>query len=320
MCDSSATPTPETSLDPEQKSVTPYHEDDADQQYRFRHSPQVRQFWLDHLPMWERNYKKVQRFEGCGSDAFVEYSPSLNDYRVRATHCGNRICPACQRAYAHRTGRRLAELFTHSRNHPPAFLTLTLKPSAAPLEDTIRHLKAFFRRLRATPLWKNAVKYGVAVVEVTRGKRGTHWHAHLHCIIWADFIKQQTLSDLWRKITCGSFIVDIRRVKSSDDVTDYMTSYLTKPPPEAVMLQDTLAEEWYRAVTAQHWVIRFGSRKLLPPKTEPVKARDWERVCSLQELLAYADQLSLKEAAAQILTKRQQRAEMELLTNVLDSA
>lgn len=320
MPPSSQPPAADSSLDPEQKSVTHYHEDDADQTFRFRHSPQVRSFWLDHLPLIERNYKKVQRFEQCGSEAFVEYSPSLDDYRLRSSHCGNRICPACQRAYAHKVRQRLQTFFQHSRSDPPSFLTLTLRPSAAPLEDTCRHLKAFFRRLRATPLWKQNVRYGMAVIEVTRGKRGTHWHAHLHCVLWCSFMKQQQISDLWRKITCGSFIVDIRRVKSSDDVSDYVTTYLTKPPPEVVLQDDGLAEEWYRAVTAQHWIVRFGRKSLLPPRVEPVKARDWQPVCSLQTLLNFASDRPLKEAAALIRSRKHQRAEMELIAHVLDSA
>jgi hypothetical protein len=310
---------PEASLDPEQKTVTKSHDDDPDQIWRFRHSPQLRLYWLDHLPLWEMNYRKVQRFQTCGSDAFMEWSPSLGEYRLRANHCGNRICPACQRAYAARVAKRLNLLFCHSRRQPPALLTLTLKPTKAPLPDIVRNLKAFFRRLRATPMWRAAVQYGVAIVEVTRGKYGTHWHAHLHCVIWSRWLAQTQISNIWRKITCGSFVVDIRRVKDSAEVCDYVSTYLTKPPPQAVTQQDELAQEWYHAVTAQHWVIRFGSRKLLPPRVEEPKARDWQIVCSLQTLLRIAADRPLKEAADYYRRHKRATQLQELTNYVLDT-
>lgn len=309
----------EIQLDPRQKSVTPSTHDSPDQQYRFRHSPELRAHWLRYLPAFEPSPAKISRFNACGSKAYVEYSRNADAFRLRADHCGNRVCPACQRAYAFKLTRRLTELFTHSRSNPPLFITLTLRPSAAPLPDIIRNLKAFFRRLRATPLWKEAVRYGVAVVEVTRGKRGDHWHAHLHCVAWSKYLDARKLSAIWRKITSGSFIVDVQRVKTSDDVASYVSSYLTKPPDDAVLQSVSNSQEWYQASTRQHWVIRFGSRKLLPPRTEPQRFHDWIVVCSLGELLAAAGDLPLKAAARQVFGKRIAAAETELLRRAIDT-
>lgn len=306
-------------LDPRQKTVTDHHEDTADQNYRFRHSRQLRQHWLAHLPLVEANYKKVSRFTACGSSAFLEYSLSLNEFRLRADHCGNRICPACQKAYAGKLARRLVELFQHSRRNPPLFITLTLRPSAAPLADTISHLKAFFRRLRSTPLWKASVRYGAAVIEVTRGRKNTHWHAHLHIIAWADYLDSRKLSAVWRKVTHGSFIVDVRRVRSSDDVANYIAGYITKPPDDAVLASDSLTEEWYAAITRQHWVIRFGNRKLVPAKQERPKAFDWIRVCSLQELLKTAPNMPIKAAARFVWDSQLSAAAKELVLRACET-
>lgn len=315
----STTPDADVQLDPRQKTVTNHHEDTADQDYRFRHSRQLRQHWLTHLPMLEPNYKKLSRFKACGSSAFVEFSASLNEFRLRADHCGNRICPACQKAYAGKLARRLVQLFQHSRRNPPLFITLTLRPSAAPLADTISHLKAFFRRLRTTPLWKASVRYGAAVIEVTRGRKNTHWHAHLHIIAWADYLDSRKLSALWRKVTHGSFIVDVRRVRTSDDVANYVAGYLTKPPDDAVLGSAELTAEWYAAITRQHWVIRFGNRKLVPTKEEQPKAFDWVRVCSLQELLTHRPGMPLKAAARQLWASQISAAAKELVIRACET-
>ena len=310
---------PVDQLDTRQKSVTQAHEDSPDQHYRFRHAPAIRQHWLHWLPALEPSPAKISRFIACGSKAFVEYSRNADEFRLRADHCGNRVCPACQRAYAFKLTRRLTDLFAHSRSNPPLFVTLTLKPSHAPLPDILRNLKAFFRRLRATPLWKAAVRYGVAVVEVTRGRRNDHWHAHLHCVAWSDYLDARKLSALWRKITVGSFIVDVKRVKTSDDVAAYVASYLTKPPDDAVLNSATNTAEWYQASTRQHWVIRFGSRKLLPPRTDPPRFHDWQIVCSLSELLSVADGQPLKAAARRYFGNQLAAAEAELLIRAIDT-
>lgn len=309
----------DASLDPEQKSVTHTHTDTMDQEWRFRHFPELRRFWLERLHLYEPSYRKVQRFRDCGSQAFVEWSAAADQYRIRSKHCGNRICPACRRAYAARVRSNLDLLFTGTRDLRPKFLTLTLRPSVAPLADQVHHLRAFFKRLRSTPLWKKAVRYGVAVVEVTRGKRGDHWHAHLHCVLLSDFMPQAELSRLWRRITHGSFIVDIRPVKQHDSVADYLCGYITKPPDAAVTASPSLAEEWYRAITRSHWVIRFGSRKLMPPAKPRERFSDWIIVCSLERLLTQSPTLPPRQAAHAYRIAMLARHDKELLTRVLDS-
>jgi hypothetical protein len=69
-------------------------------------------------------------------------------------------------------------------------------------------------------------KYGefeyLAVWELT--KQGT---PHIHVLQRGGFIPQTTLSEDWSTLT-GSFIVDIRAVKSQEEVARYVTKYLTK--------------------------------------------------------------------------------------------
>lgn len=313
------TPDDATSLVHEQKSVTDTHRETSDQDYRFRHSRALRQFWLQHLHLIEPNYKKVQRFRDCGSQAFVEYSAQADAYRIRSKHCGNRICPACRSAYAARLRANLDAMFRGTRELRPKFLTLTLRPSAAPLADQVAHLRAFFRRLRSTPLWKKAVRYGLAVVEVTRGSTGKRWHVHLHAVLLSDYMPQQELSRLWRKVTHGSFIVDIRPVKQQEAVSDYIAGYVTKPPPHSVTASPSLAAEWYNAVTRAHWVVRFGIRKLIPKTPQRPKFTDWKEVCSLELLLHTHPNLPPRQAAHVLRLTMLANADQEILDHVLNS-
>jgi hypothetical protein len=306
-------------LDTEQKSARKPSQDTPEQAFRFRHSLDIRSKLLDLLPVMATNPTHSPRFKACGSDSWVEWSANAQTYRLRSVRCGLRICPACQRAYAHRVAERMAELFKHSRREPPKMVTLTLKPSARDLADSIRYLKSCFRRLRATAWWKALVRYGVAVVEVTRGESRDHWHVHLHAVCWSTFIPWAELKRLWKRITCGSFIVNVRPCSDTDTLTKYLTSYLTKPPDASVFESDDLAREWYHALTAQHWVIRFGSRKLLPPKKEAQRFHDWSVVCRLQDILPAVGDAGWKAAAIAFHAHIPHRQAKELLNHVLES-
>lgn len=310
-------------LDPEQKSVRNPSPDSPEQAYRFRHSLETRARLLDLLPVMASNPTHSPRFAACGSDSWVEWSTNAQAYRLRSVRCGLRICPACQRAYAHRVAEKMADLFKHSRREPPKMVTLTLKPSGRELADSIRYLKSCFRRLRATTWWKSLVRYGVAVVEVTRGESHDHWHVHLHAVCWSAFIPWDELKRLWKRITCGSFIVNVRPCSDTATLTNYLTSYLTKAPDESVFASDDLAREWYRALTAQHWVIRFGSRKLLPPKKEPQRFHDWSIVCRLRDILPAVGESGWKPAALAYhahITNRQAQEVIAHAIEVLDTA
>jgi hypothetical protein len=112
-----------------------------------------------------------------------------------------------------------------AKTHPTRFLTLTLKPqpsktSVELLDLANRSWSILWRRFRRKygPL---AVGY-VKVVELT--KRGT---PHLHILVECPFVAQKWLSKQWKELT-GSYIVDIRRIKSQRMLTGYLTSYLTK--------------------------------------------------------------------------------------------
>lgn len=306
-------------LVPEQKSVTKPPPEHPDQVWRFRHSPAERQFWLRVLPQVSSKPNETERFRKCGSEAWVQQSPSTGRVRVTSIRCNLRICPACQRAYAKRLADRTEQLWKHAGRQMPLFLTLTLRTSDRPLADSVAFLRSCFRRLRATKQWKERIRFGIAAVEVTRGRLKDHWHVHLHAIAWGTFYSKDLLEKQWRRITYGSFKVDVQRARKSSSLRHYISDYIAKPPAEAAFHDDALAAEWYNAVARQHWVIRFGKRKQLPKAEDAPKVRDWVNVCRLSELMPYIGDDGWQAAVELLKHKKQAQAHEELICNVIDS-
>lgn len=306
-------------LVPEQKSVRKPPPEAQEQAWRFRHSTAQRQFWLRILPKVSAKPNEVERFKACGTDAWVEHSPSTGKVRIRSTRCMLRICPACQRAYARRLADRTEQLFRHTGRTMPLFVTLTLQTSTRPLPDSVAFLRSCFRRLRATKEWKQRIDFGIGAIEVTRGKHRDHWHVHIHIIAWGRFYPHDLLERQWRRITYGSFKVDVQRCAKPSSVRHYISDYITKPPAEAAFDDDGLADEWYKAVMRQHWVIRFGKRKLMPKAEDPPKVRDWETVCRLTELIPYIGDDGWRAAVEAMKYRQHANEHEELISRVIDS-
>ena len=112
-----------------------------------------------------------------------------------------------------------------SKTSPQRFLTLTLRPSpgmtASQLLGIANHAwSILWRRIRRQ--FPHA-KLGYAkIIELT--KAGT---PHLHILVESPFLRQTWISQQWRELT-GSYIVDIRRIKSRRSLATYVTAYLTK--------------------------------------------------------------------------------------------
>lgn len=103
------------------------------------------------------------------------------------------------------------------------FVTLTV-PNTATIEEGLDHCVSGFRRLRNRRWWKELVKGGVFVVEVTQ--RPTGYHVHLHIVLQGRFMDMRRLSSEWAKCSPGK-VVNVRRIKNSQ-IINYLTKYLTK--------------------------------------------------------------------------------------------
>lgn len=140
--------------------------------------------------------------------------------------CGNRFCPVCSHPRRRRAAAKLRALVSTIK--PPPFhtlkhLTLTVR-SGADLDIMHRSLISSFRRLRAHRLWRDKVRGGAYVLELT-GRPG-QWHLHLHSIIEARYIPWTLLHDNWQKVAPGRGVFIATRPPKL--ICHYLTAYLTK--------------------------------------------------------------------------------------------
>lgn len=246
-------------------SATP-SEEPIEQNWRFRGLGELRGTLLSVAEWAGASTAAVNRFRRCGEHASVFRSESTGRLRVIADHCRNRWCPRCRVYVQVRTRRRIEKWLATADRHKLKFVTLTLRSSSQPLAEQIARLLKCFRSLRSSRVWRAANARGLAVVETTWNNATGQWHPHLHVLAEMSYLPKQTLSDAWRAASKGSFIVDIKKVRSDSDIGKlggYLASYLAKEPPGVEPGQPDLVRQWVEALTATHWVVAFGKRQ--PP-------------------------------------------------------
>ncbi|MBA7646327.1 hypothetical protein ES703_54089 [subsurface metagenome] len=141
-------------------------------------------------------------------------------------YCGNRFCPVCSVPRLLRVRRRLDWIclnITPPSGYDFKFLTLTIR-NQSDLPEMLALLVKSFRRLRQRAVWKQYVRGGAFVLEVT-GRPG-NWHAHLHAVIEARYFPYDKILNAWRKVS-GSIGVWIKRLPKKS-IVGYLTKYLSK--------------------------------------------------------------------------------------------
>lgn len=141
------------------------------------------------------------------------------------------LCPFCARARAAKNVQKYMERFeiimSEKPNLVPALLTLTVK-NGADLEERFQHLQNAWKKFqnRRRDYFKRGrgfnelckVDGAVFSYETTYNEEAQEWHPHLHVVVLlTDYIDREKLSQEWEKITGDSKIVDIRKLKPSDD-------------------------------------------------------------------------------------------------------
>lgn len=200
--------------------------------------------------------KRARRINACCcGPQYV--ARSTGGIGVVAGYCRDRLCPTCQRL----RGTAVAAAVRGAIHGMDCvrFITLTLAQVDRPLEDTLKILSAAFRRLRAQPEWKKHIRGGVYAVEVVFSPTSLLWHAHLHVLADGLFWSQRDLSDLWRKTTGDSFIVDIRMVGSRQAAANYVAKYVAKPMDSASWPDAKLCE-YAEALHGKRMVHTFGAK------------------------------------------------------------
>ena len=274
-----------SSLDPETLTVELRASGTPEQRFRFRKAPAQRQALMTHLDALPLSEKQRERFTECGRNAWVQFSPAHQRYRVRSDSCKLRWCPACQASRGHHVRQHLRQFIAANPNQRLRLVTLTMLHSAAPLRTQLDNLRKAFRRLRQRVFRKERVVGGIGVIEIKRTEAG-EWHPHLHIVAAGQYLSSGHLSKQWLSITKTSSIVDVRALKNPDSAIDYLCKYVTKPPPIDNLLELDVATDWIKGLKRSRLLIPFGN----VPEYEPEQdsddyPTDWEPVSSLTQLL-----------------------------------
>jgi len=169
------------------------------------------------------------------------------------------------------------------------FVTLTLRHSKKPLREQLHHLRTSFRRLRQRRVWRDHVHGGLAVVELTRNRKTSSWHPHLHCAVAGDYFPHQLLKREWLNASRSSCVVDIRCIWTIEGAVDYLCKYLTKSPLPAFADDREALIEYVNDTKRGHMLIAFGDVKApKPEKPADTPPEAWEPVCSLDTAIRLA--------------------------------
>lgn len=149
-------------------------------------------------------------------------------------YCGNRFCVICGTGRLMQIRKKIREQLDKARKQSSiriSALTLTI-PNMWDLKQGIKDLTAAFDRLKRTRFWKEHVRGGVRIMEVTQGVKGD-WHPHLHLIIQAKYIDPIQLNYWWGKSRKMKEVKNDGGTKIREVVDEaairYVTSYLSKP-------------------------------------------------------------------------------------------
>lgn len=234
-------------------------QDTAAQRFRFRETPELRALYLKHVVPEEQTMRRADRMARCGLSGTVFYDRTSKRCILQPITCGVRTCSACCARHRQRIERIFSEMMGVPKPNEWRFITLTLRSTRAPLAAQLDWLQASFRRLRQTTMWKSTQRAGRGVIEITWNRETQMWHPHLHIVSKGSYLTQQILSNCWKKATQGSFVVDIRAIGSSKELSSYVSKYVGKPPdisddPDA----PKLILEWHKALEKRRMVITYG--------------------------------------------------------------
>ncbi len=157
----------------------------------------------------------------CREWVLVKHSPE--ERHAKLLVCRSWNCEYC------RPLRRSRLMAQASGGEPNRFLTLTINPAVGDSPEHRLHMLAYawklvVKRLRQTKPTEK-VEY-LAVVEETK-----NGEPHLHILLRSSYISQRYLSRCFRELL-DSPIVDIRRIRSLQEVVRYVAKYITKAPAQ----------------------------------------------------------------------------------------
>jgi len=194
----------------------------AGQVKRAKHIEAAYRLWDDITG--QARYRKLIR---CKSAAYFVVNKITKEVRVSSQCCNLRWCPICAKAKQTIATANVAT-WLKTKKHA-RFLTLTLEHSKGSLSGQIDLLYAYFKRLRKDPWFRSVVTGGIWFFQLKKSNTDGCWHPHLHCLVEGSYADQRRISELWRAISHGSPIVDIRHVGNLKKAAQYVGRYATAP-------------------------------------------------------------------------------------------
>lgn len=170
--------------------------------------------------------------------------------------CRDRLCPLCQRVRARRVVDQIAGLVRTA--DAARLITLTRPADGRPLKSVITDLVADYRKFRRSAAWKEHVRGAAAVIEVTRGARGDHWHVHMHILADGTYWPQRDLQRAWSSVVGVDSIVDVRAIYGARAAARYVGGYVAKGTQVARWSHSEI-REYAAAMLRQRTVITSGS-------------------------------------------------------------
>ena len=231
--------------------------------------------------------KSIEAFENCGNTSWVMIHKTDGQARISAQYCHHRMCAPCQR----RRARTMAEnLMAHLLGHRYVHICLTLEACHDSLIDQLRHLYGSFRKLRQTPLWKDAITGGAAFCEITWNDTTAQWHPHLHIVCEGRWIDQEELSQTWSAASGGSRIVWINLIHNKEAATREACKYITKSLCADLLKDPDALQELIIATRGRRMALTFGRWHgcRLSEHGDEFRRDDWQCVGSLDEIVQLA--------------------------------
>ena len=278
---------------PESKPQPPFNAPrfgrlDASRPSLFRHSgwaPTRQRIW-DSFHRVDVSPSRAHDFRECGRYAYVLQStedPTL--YRVAGSTCHDRFCVPCANSRSRTIALNVLDRLGKTECR---FLTLTLQSTTESLSFLLDKLTTSFAALRRSVLWRKRVTGGVSFLELKWSSSKNRWNVHLHALLQGRYIPKNQLQSLWRKITLGSFVIDIRFVRDNDSVTQYVTKYASKPLDPSVTRNDDRLDEAVVALKRRRLATTFGAWRgvLLTPKPDE---EAWNNIGTLSTVILSAE-------------------------------
>ena len=258
-------------------------------------------------------YNTRERFKQCGSMPWVEYCPETDRVRLRSNTCKSRFCPNCRKHRQWKWRRTITAAIEAAPKATWKLITLTRKHDDTPLKNQLKHLRASFRRLRQTDIWKRAIEWGIAVIEIQYNNATRQWHPHLHILAPCGYIDYTHLRKAWIKATGGSHVIDVRKLDKPQQGVNYLAKYLGKPPSAALFHDDDNIHEYVEALKNAKMLLPFGKVPDEAKPKEPVKdTAVWKSLGTLKDIVLMAARgfrpakTALAQLTAPIQAARQQ--------------